>query len=515
MSSLPDQPGVSTLRQRAGVSVLWARLLSGLALFALAFGVSADQAKLDPWLLNREGVQPVLVEFHDPTPLRVPMRAAGERVAEHRSRLIDHWRERAAQSQVAVRAELDAAGIAHRSFWIINALAVNADPVLQARLASLPQVRHVYADRSLRLSPPAPKSDTPRLPQAVEWGVERIRAPEVWAAGITGQGTVIAGQDTGIRWDHQALINQYRGWDGSSVDHTYHWHDAIHELYSLGSNPCGLSSPVPCDDHNHGTHTIGTAVGDDGGANQIGVAPGAKWIGCRNMERGDGRPSTYTECFEWLVAPTDANGQHPRPDLAPDVINNSWGCPPSEGCTTPLILEQVVQNVRAAGIVVVVSAGNSGPSCATITAPPAFYDASFTVGSTTASEQMSSFSSRGPVAAGIGSQIKPDVVAPGSSVRSATRASTSSYGTSSGTSMAGPHVAGTVALLIATDPGLRGNVDRIEQILRETAVAVSHSQTCGGLGPDVVPNHVSGHGRIDAWAAFRVAETILVDDFEP
>ncbi len=95
------------------------------------------------------------------------------------------------------------------------------------------------------------------------------------------------------------------------------------------------NSPVPCDDVGHGTHTMGTMVGDDGAANQIGVAPGAKWMGCRNMDVGNGTPATYSECFQWFIAPTNLANQNPDPTKAPHVINNSWGCPPSEGCTDP------------------------------------------------------------------------------------------------------------------------------------------------------------------------------------
>ena len=169
-------------------------------------------------------------------------------------------------------------------------------------------------------------------PQGVEWNIIKVKAPDVWAMGFTGQGVVIGGQDTGYQWDHPALINQYRGWNGTSADHDYNWHDAIHE--DAGGNPCGYNSPFPCDDYGHGTHTMGTMVGDDGGANQIGMAPGARWIGCRNMDNGVGSPATYAECYQWFVAPTALDGSEPRPDLAPDVINNSWGCPPSEGCTS-------------------------------------------------------------------------------------------------------------------------------------------------------------------------------------
>ena len=76
------------------------------------------------------------------------------------------------------------------------------------------------------------------------------------------------------------------------------------------------------------------------GANQIGVAPGAQWIGCRNMDQGWGTPATYMECFEFFLAPypigqTPAEGE---PALAPDVINNSWGCPPREGSVSGAVI---------------------------------------------------------------------------------------------------------------------------------------------------------------------------------
>ena len=116
--------------------------------------------------------------------------------------------------------------------------------------------------------------------------------------------------------------------------------------------------------------------------NQIGVAPGAKWIGCRNMDQGNGTPATYTECFQFFIAPTDLNNQNPNPTLRPHVMNNSWGCPTSEGCA-PDSLQTIVENTRAAGIFVEVSAGNGGSGCSTVNDPPAIYDASYSTGATT------------------------------------------------------------------------------------------------------------------------------------
>ena len=200
---------------------------------------------------------------------------------------------------------------------------------------------------------------------------------------------MVGGQDTGYDWDHPGLINQYRGWNGGSADHNYNWHDAIHS----GGGVCGPDSPEPCDDHGHGTHTMGTMVGDDGGTNQVGMAPGARWIGCRNMDQGNGTPTTYSECYQWFIAPTDLNNLNPNPAMAPDAINNSWSCPPSEGCTDPNILLAVVNNVRAAGIFTSHSAGNEGSACSTVANPAAIYDASYSVGSTTSTDAISSFSS--------------------------------------------------------------------------------------------------------------------------
>jgi subtilisin family serine protease len=317
---------------------------------------------------------------------------------------------------------------------------------------------------------------------------------------------VIGGQDTGYDWQHPALINQYRGWNGTAADHNYNWHDAIHENNpkTPPGNDCGFDSPQPCDDHGHGTHTMGTMVGDDGGNNQIGMAPDAQWIGCRNMEQGWGAPATYAECYEWFVAPYPEGGNSMVdgvPAKAPHVINNSWSCPVSEGCTDPDILKDVVENVRAAGIVTVHSAGNSGPSCSTVHEPAAIYDASFSVAATYYDEQIASdviagFSSRGPVTKGDNNPAKPDISAPGVGIQSSLRGG--SYGFMSGTSMAAPHVAGLVGLLVAAQPGLVGNVDALEQAIMESAVPLYTSQGCGGDEPDSLPNHVYGWGRIDA-----------------
>ena len=277
----------------------------------------------------------------------------------------------ARQTQTPVKQVLEGAGIPYQSFCIVNAIYARVDAAVLQRIASLDAVRQIQPNPWVKMEAPfTNRGDEVTMREGVEWGIERINADDVWALGYTGQGIVVGGQDTGYDWEHPALVNKYRGWDGATADHNYNWHDAIHSINPLNndsiptpeSNPCGLNSTEPCDDGFHGTHTMGTIIGDDGLGNQIGVAPGARWIACRNMERGWGSPATYIEGFEWFLAPTNLDNQNPDPSKAPHVINNSWGCPPVEGCNEMnfATMNAVVDNMKAAGIVVVVSAGNSG-----------------------------------------------------------------------------------------------------------------------------------------------------------
>jgi subtilisin family serine protease len=237
------------------------------------------------------------------------------------------------------------------------------------------------------------------------------------------------------------------------------------------------------------------------------VAPGAKWIGCRNMDQGNGTPARYIECMQWMLAPTDLNGQNPDPDLAPDVISNSWTCPSSEGCTVGDELEQAVDNVVAGGIFFVAAAANDGPDCSTITNPPAIYDASFVIGATDTQDRLADFSSRGPV---VGSDlIRPDVSAPGVNVVSSYPPST--YATLSGTSMATPHVAGTVALMVSVFAGLRGEPALIADNLRRATITDGitdpYNSGCGGLTMQDWPNDQAGYGRVDAYYAALIAQS--------
>ena len=428
-------------------------------------------------------------------------------------------KQQAEKSQEEIINYLEENQLAYRSYFMANAILTTVNEQQLQDLSNFKSIKRIQIDEWSSNDIPKDQAfvnaETRGL-EAVEWGIAMIRADEVWEMGIRGEDVVIGGQDTGVEWFHPSIKAQYRGWDGTNEDHNYNWHDAIHEISGSnnGDNPCGLDNIAPCDDHNHGTHTVGTMVGEDEDF-QIGVAPEASWIGCRNMERGDGKPSTYLECFEWFLAPTDSNNENPDVSKAPHVINNSWGCPESEGCNPNnfAILEVAIDNLKAAGVVVVVSAGNSGSSCSTISNPPAIYENSFAVGATNESDNITGFSSRGPVTVDNSNRLKPNVSAPGRNVFSCIR--NGEYASYSGTSMAGPHVAGAVALLISARPELAGQVDLIEDILEQTAVNKTTDQECGGVSGASIPNNTYGHGRIDMMEAVEMALNVdITSTFE-
>jgi serine protease AprX len=417
------------------------------------------------------------------------------------------------RSQVRIADFLRNQKISYQSFYIANAIGLKANKRLLDILSQFEEIGSIIEDASYAMLPL--QTARTNMERATEWGISKINAPQVWELGHTGQGVVVGGHDTGYEWNHPAILNQYRGWNGVTANHNYNWHDAVKQNapQTSGTNPCGYNLAVPCDDHNHGTHTAGTMVGNDGGNNQIGVAPSAKWIGCRNMERGWGTLTTYMECFEWFLAPyaygaTPAQGD---PDMAPHVINNSWYCPTEEGCNSSNfeVMETIVNNLKNAGVVVVVSAGNSGNGgCSTVTGPPAFFENSFSVGATNSADAIASFSSRGPVTIDGSGRLKPNVSAPGVSVRSCIR--NGEYASFSGTSMAGPHVAGAVALIISANPDLAGEVELIESILEQTAFHPSNTETCGSIPANTWPNNTFGYGRIDVLAAVNMAKSMHV-----
>ena len=432
--------------------------------------------------------------------------------AQRRRFVFDALNDVADRTQGPLAAELRAEGARVRRHFLLNMLEVEGDDGVARRLAMRPEVSRVASNRlvPMRRVPTAldgafAEGARPLAATTVGANLEVIRAPELWARGFTGQGVVVGDADTGFAWQHPALAPHYRGSLLTGASHAYNWHDAVHD--AAAGNICGSDSIAPCDDDGHGTSTSALMVGDDGAGNQVGVAPGAILIGYRNMDHGTGSPARYTECFEFLLAPTDENGENPRPDLGADVINNSWSCPAFEGCTDPEILKGVIENVRAAGVLVVVSAGNGGDACGTVLDAPAIYDASFSIGATDDLDAIATFSSRGPVTQDGSNRLKPDIVAPGVLVRTA--APPDQYTAAfSGTSASAPHVAGAAALLWSAVPSLRGDPDRTVDVLRQSAVPLLSSQDCAPYPGDAVPNAVFGYGRLDVSAAAVLADPV-------
>lgn len=494
-------------------------------LFIICFSFSPLGAQNDSWRkkisgtvkagIDRNESSNVLVIFSKTPDLSFAHKLKGKSEKSHFVAAL--LQKDAAESQRNANNILRKAGAAANSLWLVNAIAISkASPALINELAALPEVKTITDDPQIRNPLPQTEQNTSVTDRgSIEWGVLRVHAPEVWAKGFTGQGVTIGGADTGYEWNHPSLKPHYRGYFASTdtVDHNYNWHDAVHgpiPADGAASNPCGFDSPIPCDDDSHGTHTMGIAVGDDGQGNQIGIAPGAKWIGCRNMEEGWGQPSSYIECFQWFLAPTDLNGQNPDPSKAPHVINNSWGCTPWEGCTDgavdTLIINAIIA-LRAAGVVVVVSNGNEGPTCNSTIYPPTYFKESFSVGSTRINDNISSFSSRGPVIKFGEQWIKPDISAPGQNILSAIPGG--GYGNKSGTSMASPNVVGVIALLLSAVPELEGEVALIEEILKKSATPKFDTVDCNGISGLAHPNHAFGYGIVDALAAIDTAQKVL------
>jgi subtilisin family serine protease len=397
--------------------------------------------------------------------------------------------QHANETQTVLRNTLDNFGVEYTPYYLVNAMEVRGGTLVRLYLSARPEVDRVIPSPRLR---PVDEGDASAAatggfqtpPTGVQWNVSMIGADRVWEEfGVRGEGIVIGQSDSGADVNHPELKETYRG-NASGDD--YNWFDPWN------------GKPSPYDDGGHGTHTLGTILGQNG----IGIAPGATWFACSNLNRNLANPALYLDCMQFMLAPFPPDGDplsDGDPTLAADVLNNSWGCPELEGCDPNSLLD-AANHLRDAGIFVVVSTGNDGPNCSTVNAPLSLYDSVFSVGALDQSGNIAFFSSRGPVTADGSGRMKPDIAAPGVDILSSLPGGT--YGSNSGTSMAGPHVVGAVALLWSADPSLIGDIDRTEQMLIQAADPYTGSMDVGCFTGDV-PNAAYGYGTLDVYEAVK------------
>lgn len=389
-------------------------------------------------------------------------------------------RKEAARSQASIRSYLDKAKVGYEPFWIANAVKVTGDEQLVAELAARGDVASIRQERTYKLDEveqTAVAGATPSSAADPEWGIKDVKADQVWSRyDDRGEGIVIANVDSGVQYDHPALVGNYRGSLGDGTfSHDYNWYDP--------TGQCGTSGN-PCDNNGHGTHTMGTMVGADG----VGVAPGAKWIAAKGCESSSCSDSALLASGQWILAPTDHNGLNPKPELAPDIVNNSWG----GGDTT--FYQDIVEAWNAAGIFEAFAAGNdgNGTTCSTAHAPGSQAPA-YGVGAYDVNGKIAGFSGFGPSL--VDGSAKPNISAPGVNIRSTWPGST--YKAINGTSMATPHVAAAVALLWSAAPSLIGRIDETRAILNDGAIDVDDTH-CGGSAD---MNNVWGEGKLDILAS--------------
>ncbi|WP_369370150.1 S8 family serine peptidase [Promicromonospora sp. Populi] len=386
----------------------------------------------------------------------------------------------AESSQKQAIAALEESGTEYTSYWATNAILVEDGSLdLATDLAADAEVLEVRpTTRHALEEPETTEGAVPNAAADSTYGIEAINADDMWGLGYTGDGVVVAGLDTGVS-DHVALAPQWRGYESGDSD--YNWYNSL----DPGANS-------PSDNNGHGTHTMGTMVGTDDGQMNIGVAPGAQWI-ATNGCAGNCLDSTLIASGQWLLAPTRWDGTDVNPALRPNIINNSWGL----SLSTDPFMEDVIAAWEAAGIFSTWSNGNDGELGCESSGSPGSRQASYSVGAFTPSGTIAAFSSRGPGQSGT---VKPDIAAPGQTVRSAVPGG--GFEQWSGTSMAAPHVAGAVALLWDAVPELIGNVPATRAILDDSAADVNNT-SCGGNADD---NNVWGEGKLDVLAAYRTAQ---------
>ena len=377
--------------------------------------------------------------------------------------------------------------ISYKQYWIINMMSIEATKEIIEQLSLLQAIDYIEEYDHFKSKPITileSKVTTEKSIGGIEPGLAAINAPALWAMGYTGKGRRYYSIDTGVWPTHPAITDN---WLGNYQPINQAWY--------------GIDSPVPVDKGNsHGTHTAGTVLGLESATNDtIGVAFNAYFMASDPIvtNLANIKPlAEYIDVFEFALNP---DGDTTTTDDIPDAINNSWGISGNSLDTSicSSYVTQMFDAIEAAGIANVFSAGNNGPSDTTIGQPQYVSTGlvnTFTVGAINGaipSFPIAGFSSHGPTACPLTGplKIKPEVVAPGMNVRSAI--SQNQYASYNGTSMAGPHVVGSVLLLKEAFPTVSG--EEILLALYNTAIDL------GVAGED----NTYGRGMIDVLAAFN------------
>ncbi len=476
---------------------LGAVLIGWLLLLALAAGGRVAAQSLPPTSGGVEVQQEVLQTLQDEGSAdfilvmaeQADLSAAYEMDWETRGWYVyQTLKETAERSQAPVIAALEAAGVSYQSF-----IAGNEIYVFGGSRAALNQALRAGQIQEVR-APVEITLEAPRLNwveagpaaqnqiQTTNWGLNDTGALDFWAQfGLRGEGVRVASIDTGAQWDHPALREAYACKDNPSSSTC--WRDPT------GTCTAGL----PCDNHGHGTHTIGTMIGSDDAAlpHRVGMAPGAQWIACKGCTATNCSGDHLAACADWLLAPGGS------PSNRPQVVNNSWGGPGGN-----LWFQPRVNAWRAAGILPVFSAGNDGDKGCSSLNSPGDYPQTFSVAGHSQSGLIASFSSRGPSTIGGQPYTKPNLSAPGERILSAVPIN--GWTELEGTSMAAPHVAGAVALALSCAPALRGNMTALFELFQQTADPPLFSGVCGAAG-DGVSNYTYGYGYLNVLRAGQAA----------
>ena len=464
--------------QRFRFRCLWLFLVLTLMSPATAMAATVGskvQAALQS--LPAGGTVPVIVTLADQGKNLIQAAGAdGVRRGAGRLALLQELKAQAQREQASLRGYLQQQGVMNiQSLWLVNALTFRATSAQIDTITAMPEVASITLNGTVYAPVTPPVTSSIATLQAltassVPWNISAVNAPALWNLGFTGQGVVVALLDTGVDYaGNPDLQTKWRAQGG--------WFDP----YGTSTIPYDYAESAQEPDFGHGTAAAGLILG----GNDIGVAPGAKWIAAKTFkDDGTSTVAGIHAAFQWLLDP-DGN---PNTDDAPDIVNGSWGLEEVNACDTTFEVD--VQKLKTLGIAVVFSAGNYGPDPST-SISPGNYSESLAVGAVDSGNQIADFSSRGPSACN--DAIYPQLVAPGKQV--------SSYGlndtmvTVDGTSFSAPEVTGVLALLRSAFPGR--SMTTLEAALKQTATPLSSPS----------PDNTYGYGLVNAEAAYTYLST--------